>query len=447
MSPKNILLTAAQRAGENARRITAAGGVGSVVVRDRDRRSIEITDLKVQEQHRKQGFGGSLMASALREGVRMGKTEVVLAAQDNGRGTLTRWYSGMGFTRTGQTVRGYPMMSAPIGQVLSNLARQPAAAPAAPAPVQAKLAPAAAKLAAPPRYIPSPPVQPRQYAVVPAAPAPVQAKLAPAAVKPAAPPRYIPNPPVQPRMAPARFTPAPLAPRRISRPMVQRMEAWCEWCTIRGCHQGSICKGTGGHPGIYQGRVDDQKFLSSQYGQTVSGETHQMEHPFGYDVLAHPLGVKRGSTSLAQRIENEAPAYHEEKKPHRKHEGTGNIKKYPRESGLNAPEYRKWQRTALKDQNPDIAMAINQMTYGHQKLVHDSIAQAQSFDSFIRMVKNMGKIPWADDKGNFGYLDAPTDEMKYDMVVYRFMITHHRAPNEDEQMQIVSMLGIVPSWW
>jgi hypothetical protein len=350
------------------------------------------------------------MASALREGVRMGKTDVVLAAQDNGRGTLTRWYSGMGFTRTGQTVRGFPMMSAPIGRVLSTLARQPAAS----APVQAKFAPAPVKLAAPPRYVPNP---------------------------------HIFNPPVQPRMAPPRFTPASPAPRRIACPVVQRMEAWCEWCSISGCHHGSICKGTGRHPGIYQGRVEDQKFLSSQYGQTVSGDTHQMEHPFGYDVLAHPLGVKRGSTALAQKIENEAPAYHEEKEQHRKHEGTGNIKKYARESGLNAPQYREWQRTALKDQNPDIAMAINQMTYGHQKLVHDSIAQSQSFDSFVRMVKNMGKIPWADDKGNFGYLDPPTDEMKYDMVVYRFTITHHREPNEQEQMQIVSMLGIIPGWW
>jgi hypothetical protein len=225
------------------------------------------------------------------------------------------------------------------------------------------------------------------------------------------------------------------------------MESRCDWCINPSCHKGSICKGSGNNPGTYKGRTDDQKFLSSQYGQTVSGDTHQMEHPFGYDVLAHPLHVKRGSTSLARRIEDEAPAYHEEKQQHRKHEGTGNIVKHKRESGLNPPEYRSWQRTALKDNNPDIAMGINQMTYGHQKLEHDAIGQQQALDSYIRMVKNMGEIPLANEKGELEYLDPPTDEMKFDMIVFRFATIFGRPPNEMEQMEIVRILGISPSWW
>lgn len=392
---QNIQLTPAQRIGGNAYRITATGGVGSVMVHDRDRRSIEITDLKVQEQHRKHGFGGALIASALREGVRMGKTEVVLTAQDSGRGTLTRWYSEMGFTQTGRSIQGYPMMSAPIGRVLSTLSRRPAG-------------------------------------------------VTPNSARPTTPPKYV--PPVQARMAQPKSSLPFISNRGILNRTIQRMEASCDWCSIHGCHKGSICKGSGSNPGIYKGRTQDQKYLSNRFGQTVSGDTHQMEHPFGYDVLAHPLHVKRGSTPLAQQIEDEAPAYHEEKPQHRKHEGTGNIKKYPRESGLNAPQYRSWQRTALQDNNPDIAMAVNQMTYGHQKLEHDKIAQAQAWDSFIRMVKNMGKIPWANDSGQFEYLDPPTADMKFDMIVYRFMTIFKRPPNEDEQMGIIKTLGISPSW-
>jgi GNAT superfamily N-acetyltransferase len=455
----HIQLNPAQHVGGNAYRITAGGGIGSVMVHDSDRRSIEITDLKVHEQHRKRGFGGGLMASALREGVLMGKTEVMLAAQDNGRGTLTRWYTEMGFTQTGRTLQGYPMMSAPIGRVLSTLARRPVGVAAASSPTaQARLEPP--KLAAPPRYIPTSPRQaliaPPRFTVAPIAtlarrPVGVAAASSPTAQarleppKLAAPRRYIPTSPGQALIAPPRFTVAPIATRSIGRPAIQRMEARCDWCSTQGCHEGSICKSRGNNPGIYNARTEDQKHLSSQFGKPVNGDSHQMEHPFGYAVIGK--GVKRKSSALALRIENEAPAYHEEKEQHRKHEGTGNTKKYKRESGLNAPEYRDWTRTALQDQNPDIAIGINQMTYGHQKLEHDSIGQQQALDSYIRMVKNMGRIPFINDMGQEEYRNPPTAEMKFDMIVFRFATIFKRYPSEEEQMGIVGLLGVIPDWF
>src|SRR6185503_19660825 len=178
-----------------------------------------------------------------------------------------------------------------------------------------------------------------------------------------------------------------------SRTVIQRAER-CPWCNDLACVNGSICKSSSSNIGIYGGRVQDQRHLSTNYGQKVSGSTHQMEHPFGYNVLAGPLHVSgaRASTPDTRLIERTAPAYHEEYSPHRGHEGTGNVNE-PRESGLNSDQYRHDQRVALEDQNLDIAMALNQMTYGHQNLPRDRIGLEQSNDSYGRMVRNMGSVP------------------------------------------------------
>ncbi|MBL8170397.1 MAG: GNAT family N-acetyltransferase, partial [Acidobacteria bacterium] len=92
-----IHVSAPVRAGKGSYRITAGAGgqqVGSVMVHERDRSSIEVTDLGVNSAHRKQGLGNALIASALRAGLQMGKTRVVLNSQDNGSGRLTNWYQG-----------------------------------------------------------------------------------------------------------------------------------------------------------------------------------------------------------------------------------------------------------------------------------------------------------------------------------------------------------------
>jgi len=374
-------MSSSLRVGSNAYRITAGGGVGSVMVDERDRRSIEITDLKVNAQYRKQGFGGALMASALREGLRMGKTEVFLASQDDGRGSLTRWYSGMGFSQIGRTVQGYPKMFASIGRLLSTIAQRTIAA------------------------------------------------HAPARV-------------VQPK-----FAPAPVMPRHISSLVIQRMERRCKWCVNYGCINGSICGSTSTNVGTYSARTQDQEHLSSMYGQDVSGKTHQMEHPFGYKVLAGPMHLQgqRASTPATRRIEQDAPAYHEEFSQHRKHEGTGSGKA-PRESGLGGDEYRNWQRTALEEHNLDIAIAINQMTYANQTLPRDPIARQQSNDSYGRMVRNMGPVPLG-TAGGVTHIPAPTDDQKFDMLVFRFQADHHRDPSYDEQLAIIAQYGLRPSWF
>jgi N-acetylglutamate synthase-like GNAT family acetyltransferase len=119
-----VRVSTPMRTGTGSYRITAGTGsqhIGSVMVHERDKSSIEVTDLGVDPEHRKQNLGARLMASALRTGLQMGKTRVVLNSQDNGSGHLTQWYQSMGFARTGSSRRGYPQLAASISQVLPKV--------------------------------------------------------------------------------------------------------------------------------------------------------------------------------------------------------------------------------------------------------------------------------------------------------------------------------------
>ncbi len=114
------------KAGNGSYRIVAGNGgqqVGSVMVHARGQSAIEVSDLGVDPAHRSQGLGGVLMASALRTGLQLGKSKVVLGSQDDGSGRLTRWYQRMGFTQVGINDRGFPQLEAPISRVLSSVAQ------------------------------------------------------------------------------------------------------------------------------------------------------------------------------------------------------------------------------------------------------------------------------------------------------------------------------------
>jgi ribosomal protein S18 acetylase RimI-like enzyme len=113
--------------GPGSYRLTAGAGgsaVGSVMVHARDKGAVEVTDLHVAEAQRGHGIGRMLLASAARTGQQFGKSKVTLAAQDKGRGHLTRWYREMGFTQTGVNQRGFPQLEAPIGRVLAGTAQR-----------------------------------------------------------------------------------------------------------------------------------------------------------------------------------------------------------------------------------------------------------------------------------------------------------------------------------
>jgi GNAT superfamily N-acetyltransferase len=124
LQAKQMHLSGPVKIGAGSYKISAASGgreIGSVSLHDRDRSTIELTDLGVDQSHRGDGVGQGLLGSALREGLRLGKTNVTLGSQDDGSGRLTKWYRGMGFRQVGVDRDGWARMQAPIHRVLSGI--------------------------------------------------------------------------------------------------------------------------------------------------------------------------------------------------------------------------------------------------------------------------------------------------------------------------------------
>ena len=111
-------------AGDSYRIAANSGGesVGEVTIHPRDN-AILVTDLGVDPDHRSQGVGNALIASAARAGMQLGKSKVVLDSQDNGSGHLTQWYKKMGFVQTGVGRNGMPHLEAPANRVISGAAQ------------------------------------------------------------------------------------------------------------------------------------------------------------------------------------------------------------------------------------------------------------------------------------------------------------------------------------
>lgn len=156
--------------------------------------------------------------------------------------------------------------------------------------------------------------------------------------------------------------------------------------------------------GTYQDREKEKQRL----GIATGSGTHQSEHVVGYAVLH----TGRGSGPEARRTENEMPAYHEGKRMHRDHVGTGssteanssNKKDRLDRTGWSSSEsYRNDQRTALRDPaaraggtNLSNAVQLNQLGYG-QQAGHEArrnpnqswpSADPKASDSYANMVRN-----------------------------------------------------------
>jgi ribosomal protein S18 acetylase RimI-like enzyme len=103
--------------------------VGSANVRGDGGAAVEITDLRVDPEHRKRGLGAALLSSAMQAGLRMGRRTVRLSSQDDGSGRLTAWYRSMGFRPVGTDARGLTRLEAPIRSVLPRLLQAKPAPP------------------------------------------------------------------------------------------------------------------------------------------------------------------------------------------------------------------------------------------------------------------------------------------------------------------------------
>ncbi len=94
---------------------------GSVMVHERSRSAVDITDLKVRPEFRKHGLGRILVQSALQTGLHLGRAHAILVSHDSGTSRLTRWYERLGFRKCGFHL-GYPELAASISRALSGIA-------------------------------------------------------------------------------------------------------------------------------------------------------------------------------------------------------------------------------------------------------------------------------------------------------------------------------------
>jgi len=166
--------------------------------------------------------------------------------------------------------------------------------------------------------------------------------------------------------------------------------------------------GTHGAKGREQKRLTDlfDNRLKAPGGPAkgkVSGDTHQSEHPIGYEVLGRGSDAKRGAGEQQKKLENHAPAYQEEYHSHREHIGTGTSSRTA-PSGFTAQSYRDSQRTALESGDPNTALQLNQLDYAHQPTFHGKTGTLEgdiADDSFHHMVdKSVGKgVTYATGKG------------------------------------------------
>jgi ribosomal protein S18 acetylase RimI-like enzyme len=108
--------------GKDRFRVTAASDgrtVGSAMVHTGGP-AARVTDLGVDTPWRDRGIGVKLLTSAAQTGLRAGSHKLVLEAQDNGSGKLTRWYRQIGFQQVGVDGLGHPKMEIPIARLLGR---------------------------------------------------------------------------------------------------------------------------------------------------------------------------------------------------------------------------------------------------------------------------------------------------------------------------------------
>lgn len=182
--------------------------------------------------------------------------------------------------------------------------------------------------------------------------------------------------------------------------------------------------------GMHGAKTSEQKRLKELYDEPVSGKTHQSEHPIGFEPINRDNLEKRGTKGRTKDLENFAPAYQEVLKLHRDHIGTGKGSPYTREeyekilqeiarhnkkkgvkkkriptrpkvdeAGFTALEYRNAQHDLMDENEPGLAIQLNQLGYAFMPEFgwNSDIKHQQSNDSFFQMVEGVDKFDIAAD--------------------------------------------------
>lgn len=195
------------------------------------------------------------------------------------------------------------------------------------------------------------------------------------------------------------------------------------------------------YPGYHGYKTYEQKRLKGLFNETVSGKTHESEHPIGFEPINQTSEIKRGKSARSRGLENLAPAYQEEHDRHRDHIGTC-THGTPDESGFNSHTYRNSQRELLMQNEPGVAIQLNQLGYAFDQNFKFSSekSQWQSNNSFEQMAREAKSFDIADDyedkKGNHVVRNRqvtfkPNDYQE--MLLSRTSALLKRYPNEMER--------------
>lgn len=193
--------------------------------------------------------------------------------------------------------------------------------------------------------------------------------------------------------------------------------------------------------GQHGAKKQEQKRLTKETGNKVSGDTHQSEHTVGFEPLNRTSGKSRKQNAA---LENKAPAYQEVKDAHRKHIGTGtNTQKDA--SGFDSKSYRDTQRKLIGSNDASSAVQINQLGYAFDpkfKTQAATPAGVAADNSFQKMVTNMKTVPYA--KGN-QTVDVPVDaKQKAEMLLARQTAQTGRFPSVAEENAARLIVGLNP---
>jgi hypothetical protein len=194
--------------------------------------------------------------------------------------------------------------------------------------------------------------------------------------------------------------------------------------------------------GQHGAKKSEQKRLSSAFGISVTGDTHESEHTIGFEPLNQTSGLKRGTAGRARTLENTAPAYQEYKPLHRDHIGTGTSNTAD-ESGFNSGTYRHDQRSLVESGDVSSAVQLNQLGYAFDSRFQNLSASDEgraANSSFDMMVENMQGVSYAQNDNN---VTVPVDaKQRAEMHLSRIAAQTGRFPSRDEENEARKKFGL-----
>jgi hypothetical protein len=200
--------------------------------------------------------------------------------------------------------------------------------------------------------------------------------------------------------------------------------------------------------GSYGFREREKKRLGIETGVDVSGSNFEAEHAIGYKALAgDSKRFKRKKSPEANKLENEALSYYEQKGMHRKHIGTGSSSTTD-ESGFTSKSYREATRSLIQAGQIGDALQINQLAYAQLpdfRQSSQSSEGAAATNSYNYMVSNGGNVDYVDEADDQLKTSSFSRSQREEAYVARVVATTGKIPEKAELGKILTQFR-AQSW-